>query len=214
MSQSDNTFLPDTLRNLTDIDGRNNSGLGDQYGDRDICTNLLLKLQRTEERDISVLQEELYKDEIKENYKSNTLFSEQTPNRIDSVLIKRSSLISKDILKSKNNCFVYNSEFPDEFAPDSDVRYYSPDITKKNKKKHDNHFIPNLPTIKSGHSKYFPVVCLQNCNQVNGRDKISIYEKARLDGEYVKKMGIKMDARCFFASIKAISAFPGKEKLC
>ena len=39
--------------------------------------------------------------------------------------------------------------------------------------------------------------------QINGRDKISIYEKARLDGEYVKKLGIKMDARCFFASIKA-----------
>lgn len=39
--------------------------------------------------------------------------------------------------------------------------------------------------------------------QINGRDKISIYEKARLDGEYVKKMGIKMDVRCFFASIKA-----------
>ena len=43
--------------------------------------------------------------------------------------------------------------------------------------------------------------------QVHGRDTISIEEKARLDGEYIKKMCFKMDVLCivktFFSVIKA-----------
>ena len=37
--------------------------------------------------------------------------------------------------------------------------------------------------------------------QINGRDELEIPEKARLDGEYVQKMGLKMDAKCFLGSL-------------
>lgn len=37
--------------------------------------------------------------------------------------------------------------------------------------------------------------------QINGRDELEISEKARLDGEYVKNMGLQMDIKCFLGSI-------------
>lgn len=37
--------------------------------------------------------------------------------------------------------------------------------------------------------------------QINGRDELEIPEKARLDGEYVKEMGLRMDAKCFLGSL-------------
>lgn len=37
--------------------------------------------------------------------------------------------------------------------------------------------------------------------QINGRDELEIPEKARLDGEYVKELGLKMDIKCFLGSI-------------
>jgi len=37
--------------------------------------------------------------------------------------------------------------------------------------------------------------------QINGRDELEIPEKAKLDGEYVKKLGFKMDIKCFLGSI-------------
>ena len=37
--------------------------------------------------------------------------------------------------------------------------------------------------------------------QVNGRDEVEIEEKARLDGEYVRNLGFKMDVTCFFMTI-------------
>ena len=37
--------------------------------------------------------------------------------------------------------------------------------------------------------------------QINGRDELSIEEKARLDGEYVKKLSFAFDCRCFFGTI-------------
>ena len=40
--------------------------------------------------------------------------------------------------------------------------------------------------------------------QVNGRDELSIPEKARLDGEYVKKLSFGMDIKCFFMTIKNV----------
>lgn len=46
--------------------------------------------------------------------------------------------------------------------------------------------------------------------QINGRDKITDFEKARLDGEYVKRLnggflsGICMDIRCLFGTIPAV----------
>ncbi|MCM1568131.1 MAG: sugar transferase [Roseburia sp.] len=36
--------------------------------------------------------------------------------------------------------------------------------------------------------------------QINGRDELEIPVKARFDGEYVEKMGLGMDARCFFGT--------------
>lgn len=36
--------------------------------------------------------------------------------------------------------------------------------------------------------------------QINGRDHLSIPEKARLDGEYVQRFGFRMDLRCFFGT--------------
>lgn len=37
--------------------------------------------------------------------------------------------------------------------------------------------------------------------QINGRDELSIEVKAKLDGEYVKKIGFYMDTKCFFLTI-------------
>lgn len=37
--------------------------------------------------------------------------------------------------------------------------------------------------------------------QINGRDELEIPEKARLDGEYVSKMGLMMDLKCFLGSV-------------
>ena len=36
--------------------------------------------------------------------------------------------------------------------------------------------------------------------QINGRDELDIFQKAKLDGEYVKEMGLLMDLRCFFGT--------------
>ncbi|QAY67781.1 sugar transferase [Paenibacillus protaetiae] len=40
--------------------------------------------------------------------------------------------------------------------------------------------------------------------QINGRDELPIDIKAKLDGEYVEKLGIVMDARCFFKTIGSV----------
>ena len=40
--------------------------------------------------------------------------------------------------------------------------------------------------------------------QINGRDELEIPVKAKLDGEYVKKMGFLMDARCFFGTFLSV----------
>jgi O-antigen biosynthesis protein WbqP len=46
--------------------------------------------------------------------------------------------------------------------------------------------------------------------QINGRDELEIREKAKLDGEYVAKLGLAMDARCFFDSL---GVFAGDESV-
>ena len=40
--------------------------------------------------------------------------------------------------------------------------------------------------------------------QINGRDELKIPEKARLDGEYIKNIGLKMDISVFLKSIHVI----------
>lgn len=40
--------------------------------------------------------------------------------------------------------------------------------------------------------------------QINGRDKLEIADKAKLDGEYVKKMGPGMDMKCFLESLNVL----------
>ena len=37
--------------------------------------------------------------------------------------------------------------------------------------------------------------------QINGRDELSIEDKAYLDGEYYSKLGLVMDLKCFFLTI-------------
>lgn len=40
--------------------------------------------------------------------------------------------------------------------------------------------------------------------QINGRDELSIEDKAKLDGEYADKIGLLMDARCLFGTIFSV----------
>ncbi len=40
--------------------------------------------------------------------------------------------------------------------------------------------------------------------QINGRDELEIPVKAGLDGEYVRKMGLLMDLRCFFGTFLSV----------
>lgn len=40
--------------------------------------------------------------------------------------------------------------------------------------------------------------------QINGRDELEIDVKARLDGEYVEKIGFMMDVKCFFGTIFSV----------
>ena len=40
--------------------------------------------------------------------------------------------------------------------------------------------------------------------QINGRDELPIEEKARLDGEYVKKISLIFDCKCFLKTIKSV----------
>lgn len=40
--------------------------------------------------------------------------------------------------------------------------------------------------------------------QINGRDELPEEVKAKLDGEYVKKLGITMDVKCFFGTIVSV----------
>jgi len=37
--------------------------------------------------------------------------------------------------------------------------------------------------------------------QINGRDELEIPDKARLDGEYARRLGLKMDIKCFLGSL-------------
>lgn len=46
--------------------------------------------------------------------------------------------------------------------------------------------------------------------QINGRDELEIADKARLDGEYVEKLGLKMDIKCFLGSL---SVFGGDKSV-
>lgn len=45
--------------------------------------------------------------------------------------------------------------------------------------------------------------------QINGRDELEITVKARLDGEYVKKMNFVFDCICFFRTILAVLRHDG-----
>lgn len=45
--------------------------------------------------------------------------------------------------------------------------------------------------------------------QINGRDELPIEVKARLDGEYVQKMCLVMDVKCFFGTIVSVLKHDG-----
>jgi O-antigen biosynthesis protein WbqP len=46
--------------------------------------------------------------------------------------------------------------------------------------------------------------------QINGRDELEIPEKAKIDGDYCKRIGFKMDFKCFFGSV---GVFGGDESV-
>ena len=45
---------------------------------------------------------------------------------------------------------------------------------------------------------------LSGLAQISGRDELEISEKAKIDGEYVEKMGFLMDMRCLFGTVFAV----------
>ena len=45
--------------------------------------------------------------------------------------------------------------------------------------------------------------------QINGRDELEIPVKAKLDGEYVKRMSFAFDAKCFFGTITSVLKHDG-----
>lgn len=45
--------------------------------------------------------------------------------------------------------------------------------------------------------------------QINGRDELEIPVKARLDGQYVRRMGFWFDLRCFFGTFQAVANAKG-----
>ncbi|WP_078378664.1 sugar transferase [Sutcliffiella halmapala] len=45
--------------------------------------------------------------------------------------------------------------------------------------------------------------------QINGRDELPIEVKAKLDGDYVEKIGLGMDVKCFFGTIVSVAKSDG-----
>lgn len=45
--------------------------------------------------------------------------------------------------------------------------------------------------------------------QINGRDELPIDVKARLDGEYVRRMGFLMDLKCIFGTVASVAKQEG-----
>ncbi|PKM86540.1 MAG: lipid carrier--UDP-N-acetylgalactosaminyltransferase [Firmicutes bacterium HGW-Firmicutes-12] len=52
-------------------------------------------------------------------------------------------------------------------------------------------------------------VGLTGLAQINGRDELEIDVKARLDGEYAKKIGFMMDVRCFCVTVISVLRIEG-----
>lgn len=50
---------------------------------------------------------------------------------------------------------------------------------------------------------------LSGLAQIRGRDELEIPEKARLDGEYVKRMSFPLDCQCFFGTIGKVLKHDG-----
>ena len=48
--------------------------------------------------------------------------------------------------------------------------------------------------------------------QINGRDELPISEKARMDGEYVRKLSFGMDLKCFFGTVFCVLTGKGIKK--
>src|SRR5690625_4157649 len=59
-------------------------------------------------------------------------------------------------------------------------------------KERDKYGVNNLPPGLTGWA------------QINGRDELPIEIKAKLDGEYVKKISFWMDVKCFFGTIVSV----------
>ena len=60
---------------------------------------------------------------------------------------------------------------------------------------------------KYGANKILPG--LTGWAQINRRDELEIEDKARLDGEYVKKLSFGMDLKCFFGTFISVAKQEG-----
>ena len=45
--------------------------------------------------------------------------------------------------------------------------------------------------------------------QINGRDELEIEDKAKFDGEYVRRMSFLFDCKCFFGTIRCVLKHDG-----
>jgi O-antigen biosynthesis protein WbqP len=50
--------------------------------------------------------------------------------------------------------------------------------------------------------------------QINGRDVLKITDKARYDGEYVKRMSLRFDWMCFWVTVSSVIKFDGVAEGC
>ena len=63
--------------------------------------------------------------------------------------------------------------------------------------------LPFLIVLVTLREKSLSLIVLQQTGlaQINGRDELEIPVKAKLDGDYCKNIGLKMDVKCFLGSL-------------
>ena len=86
---------------------------------------------------------------------------------------------------------------PQDPFPDSEIPH------------HENVHAPRCtnPSAPESGAVYRPG--LTGWAQINGRDELPIDVKARLDGEYARKLSFAFDCRCFFGTILAVLKHDG-----
>lgn len=67
----------------------------------------------------------------------------------------------------------------------------------------------DLVTERAKYSANDVMPGLTGLAQINGRDELEIPDKARIDGEYVKKQGVLTDVKCFLGTVKSVLKHDG-----